>query len=227
MFEKKVIIWDLDNTLYRVTEEFGHRLDETMAQVSIGELGLDLDFETALQKVKESFAKYRDGGEIFYRDHGISIEDFYNAYHNNVPYEEIIPYDGLAELLEKLTTEQYIFTYSSHSLAEKILKKIGLYEIFKGKFYSVEDFGSFKKNENADIYFDLCKAINHKPEECIFVDDSYSNLEFAKETGMTTVRLFYNNNSSKDKEYIDYAYKGIFAFLEAFDENHKCNKRVG
>ncbi len=227
MFEKKVIVWDLDNTLYRVTEEFGHRLDETMAKVSINELGLKMDFETALDKVKESFAKYRDGGEIFYRDHGIDIEDFYHAYHNNVPYEEIVPYEGLYELLAKLPVEQYIFTYSSRDLAEKILKKIGLYEIFKGRFYSVEDFGAFKKNESCSIYHDLCGMINHKPEDCIFVDDSYSNLEFAKEAGMATVRLFYNNNSSKDKDYIDYAYKGIFAFLNAFSEKCSCKQKVG
>ncbi|MFV0626677.1 MAG: HAD-IA family hydrolase [Alphaproteobacteria bacterium] len=227
MFEKKVIIWDLDNTLYRVTEEFGHRLDETMAKVSIEELGLDLDFETALEKVKESFAKYRDGGEIFYRDHGISIEDFYHAYHNNVPYEEIVPYDGLYELLSKIEVEQYIFTYSSRDLAEKILKKIGLYEIFKDRFYSVEDFGSFKKNESCDIYHDLCVAIKHDPKDCLFVDDSYSNLEFAKEAGMTTVRLFYNSNSSKDKEYIDHAYKGIFAFLKDYEKACPSKKRAG
>lgn len=216
MFGKKVIIWDLDNTLYRVTPEFGHMLDETMAKVSIENLGVDLNFDEALEKVKEGFIKYRDGGELFYRDYGVDIEDFYKKYHENVPYEEITPYDGLYEILSKLPIEQYVFTYSSRSLAEKILKKIGLWEIFENRFYSVEDFGKFKKNEDAEVYKELCKEINYKPKDCIFVDDSYSNLEFAKEAGMTTVRIFYTSNSSKDKEYIDYAYKGIFAFLDEF-----------
>jgi len=49
----------------------------------------------------------------------------------------------------------------------------------------------------------------------VFVDDSYSNLEYAKEAGMTTVRIYYKNNSAKDKTYIDYAYKGIESFLDA------------
>lgn len=216
MLNKKVIIWDLDNTLYRVTPEFGHKLDETMARISIEQLGLNLDFDTALEKVKESFATYRDGGELFYRDHNVDIEEFYKAYHEHVPFEDITPYDGLCEALKKLSAEQYIFTYSSRSLAEKILKKLGIYEIFEGRFYSVEDFGYYKKNESSDVYFELCKKIGHEPEDCIFVDDSYSNLEFAKETGMTTVRLFYNTNSSKDKTYIDYAYNGIFAFLDDY-----------
>ena len=96
-----------------------------------------------------------------------------------------------------------------------LLKHIGLYEFFKDRFYSVEDFGVFKKNENADVYYKFCDKIGAKPEECLFVDDSYSNLEFAKEAGMDTVRIYYRNNSAKDKTYIDYAYKGLESFVEA------------
>lgn len=215
-FNKKAIIWDLDNTLYRVTPEFGDMLDSVMAKVTIENLGVDLDFETAKQKVKESFALYRDGGEIFYREYGVNEKEFYEAYHNNVPYEEIVPYEGLAEKLETLSMEQFVFTYSSHSLAVKILKKIGLYELFKGRIYSVEDFGHIKKNESPEVYLRLCDKIGFAPQDCIFVDDSYSNLMYPKEIGMTTVRIFYNQNSAKDKNYIDAAYNGVMKFLDDF-----------
>ena len=213
---KKAIIWDLDNTLYRITPEFGDILDSVMARVCVEQLGVDLDFETAKAKVKESFAQYRDGGEIFYRDYGVDVKEFYNAYHNNVPYEMIVPYEGLAERLRQLRLEQYVFTYSSHSLAEKILKHLGLYDIFKGRFYSVEDFNHTKKNESADVYLQLCDKIGAAPEDCIFVDDSYSNLIYPKEIGMTTVRLYYRENSAKGKDYIDAAYNGINKFLDDF-----------
>ena len=213
---KKAIIWDLDNTLYRITPEFGDILDSVMARVCVEQLGVDLDFETAKAKVKESFAQYRDGGEIFYRDYGVDVKEFYNAYHNNVPYEMIVPYEGLAERLRQLPLEQYVFTYSSHSLAEKILKHLGLYDIFKGRFYSVEDFNHTKKNESAGVYLQLCDKIGAAPEDCIFVDDSYSNLIYPKEIGMTTVRLYYRENSAKGKDYIDAAYNGINKFLDDF-----------
>ena len=119
---KKAVIWDLDNTLYRITPEFGDVLDSVMAKVTIEQLGVDLDFETAKATVKESFAKYRDGGEIFYREYGVDEKKFYKAYHDNVPYELIVPYDGLAERLKQIPQEQFVFTYSSHSLAEKIIE---------------------------------------------------------------------------------------------------------
>ena len=85
---------------------------------------------------------------------------------------------------------------------------------FKGRYFSVEHFDVYKKNKDSKVYKDICGRIGVSPDDCIFVDDSYSNLEFAKEAGMTTVRIYYKNNSTKDKEFIDYAYKGIESFLD-------------
>lgn len=215
-FDKKVIIWDLDNTLYRITPEYSDILDGVMARVLVEEIGVNLTYDEAKSKVKESFKKYRDGGEIFYKEYGVDEIEFYHAYHNNVPVDYIEPYQDLPSILAKLDVQQYIFTNSTQNLAEKILKKIGLYEVFEGRIYSVEDFDNLKKNETPNVYYWLCQKIGVDPKDCIFVDDSYSNLKYPKQIGMTTVRLFYNENSSNDKAYIDASYKGINGFLEAY-----------
>lgn len=214
IFGKKAIIWDLDNTLYRITPEFADILDETTAVAAIEDLGVPLDFESAKAKVKESYRIYRDGGEIFVKEYGIDPKDIFDAYHKRKPVELIVPYENLKEKLEALPCEQYIFSTSSREVCEKILKHIGLYDFFKGRFYSVEDFDTLKKNESSDVYQQLCDTIGLDPKDCIFVDDSYSNLEFPKQLGMMTVRIYYNENSARDKTYIDAAYKGIEAFLE-------------
>ena len=207
--DKKVVIWDLDNTLYRVTPEFGDKLDEAMAEALVHDLGVKMSVEECKALVKESYKVYRDGGEVFYRDYGISPKDLFEYYFNRKPVHLIEPYDGLAEKLAKVPFEQYVFTASNRYASAKILQKIGLYDMFKDRFYSVEDFGVYKKNESSEVYRQYCDKIGHNPHDCIFVDDSYSNLEFAKETGMATIRIYYQNNSAKDKEYIDAAYKGI------------------
>lgn len=211
---KKVIVWDLDNTLYIETAEFKDLLDETMAVALVEDLGVDMDVQTAKQLVKDSYKRTRNGGEIFFNEYGIDEKALFDAYHERKPVEAIVPYDNLLERLKQIPLEQYILTASSHNAAERILKHIGLYEFFKGRFYSIEDFGIYTKNENAKVYKMFCDKIGKKPEDCIFVDDSYSNLEFAKEIGMTTVRIFYKDNSAKDKEYIDAAYKGVNGFLD-------------
>ena len=197
VYGKKFLIWDLDDTLYLRTPEWADMLDTAMAEALVWDLKVPMSVEEAKQKVTESYTVYRNGGEIFYRDYGVNPADLFYAYHKRKPVEKITAYDNLLEKIEKVPAEQYIFTASDRYASEKILKHIGLYDFFKDRFYSVEDFGVYKKNESA-----------------VFVDDSYSNLEFAKEVGMTTVRIYYKNNSAKDKTYIDFAFKGAEAFLD-------------
>ncbi len=211
---KNIIIYDLDDTLYNKTQYFADVLDTVMAEALVYDLGLNMEVDEAKKIVTESYKIYRDGGEIFYRDYGIQPKDLFIAYHKRKPVEKIVPYDNLLAKIEKVPAEQYIFTASDRYASEKILKHLGLFEFFKDRYYSVEDFGVYKKNEDAQVYKDFCKKIGVTPEDCVFVDDSYSNLEFAKEAGMTTVRIYYKNNSAKDKTYIDYAYKGIESFLD-------------
>ena len=213
--DKKAVIWDLDNTLYRITPEFADKLDEVMAEALVEDLGVDMSVEECKKLVKESYKIYRDGGEYFYQNYNVSPEALSTAYHLRKPVDMIEPYDSLPDLLKQIPFAQYIFTTSTRECSERILKHIGLYDMFQNRFYSVEDFGVYKKNESADVYRQFCEKINLAPADCIFVDDSYSNLEFAKQTGMTTVRIFYQNNSSKDKAYIDAAYKGVEECVKA------------
>lgn len=214
VFGKNVVIYDLDETLYCKTKEFSDLLDETMAETLVYDFGLKMSVEEAKVLVNRSYKTYRDGGEIFYQKYGINHKDFFTAYHRRKPVEKITPYKNLIEKIKKVPAEQYVFTASDRYASKKILRYIGLYDFFKGRYFSVEDFGAFKKNENSQIYIDFCNRVNVDPKDVVFVDDSYSNLQYAKEAGMTTVKIYYKDNSSGDKDYIDYAYKGVESFLD-------------
>jgi len=218
------IIWDLDNTLYFETEEYKNKLNEATAKAAIEEFKIPLDFAAATEKVKESYATYRDGLEIFSKEYNIPHRDLYISYHNykSELVSTITPYEGLLEKLQTLNCPQYVFSTSSRDICEQILKHIGLYDFFKDRFYSVEDFAVYKKNESSEVYRKLCKKIGIAPQSCIFVDDSYSNLDFAKQIGMTTIRIFYKNNSAKDMEFIDSAYKGIYECIDGLKKDYNC-----
>ena len=212
----KTIVWDLDNTLYRETPEFHDLMDEITAKAAVEDLKLPLDLATAKAMVTESYKKYRDGGEIFVQQYGVDPKAIFDAYHKRKEQNlhPIKPYKDMLPKLQSLHCPQYIFSTSSHGACEAILKRIGLYEFFAGKFYSVEEFDAFKKNENAEVYLKFCKAAGIIPQECIFVDDSYSNLECAKKAGMTTVRLCHGKQNNKSVEYIDFAVDNIDECLE-------------
>ena len=221
---EKTIIWDLDNTLYFETDEYKNKLNEATALAAIEKFKIPLDFQTATDFVKESYAVYRDGIEYFARVYNIPHKDLYDAYHlyKTKHIEMITPYPELLEKLQTLNCPQYIFSTSSRDICERILKHIGLYDFFKDKFYSVEDFNVYKKNESSKVYQQVCDKIGVSPSSCIFVDDSYSNHQFAKEIGMTTIRIYYNNNSAKDKDYIDSAYKGIDSVISGLKQDYNC-----
>lgn len=223
-FTVHTIIWDLDNTLYFETDEYKNKLNEATAKAAIAEFKIPLDFTTATEKVKESYATYRDGLEIFAREYNIPHKDLYISYHNykSELVSTIAPYEGLLEKLQSLNCPQYVFSTSSKDICEKILKHIGLHDFFKDRFYSVEDFDVYKKNESSEVYQKLCEKIGVSPSNCIFVDDSYSNLDFAKRIGMTTVRIFYRNNSAKDMTFIDSAYKGIYECVDGLKKDYNC-----
>lgn len=207
----KVIVWDLDNTLYRETPEFHKLLDELTAQAAVEDLNIPLDLQTAKNIVTESYRTYRDGGEIFVQKYGVSPKDMFDAYHKRKEQNlyPIKPYEGLIEKIQQLSCPQYILSTSSYSTCTAILKHIGLYDFFADKYYSVEQFDCYKKNESPDVYLKFCEKIQHQPEQCLFVDDSYSNLEFAKKAGMITIRLCHGKTNTKGAEFIDYAVDNI------------------
>lgn len=218
----KVIVWDLDNTLYRETPEFHDLLDRITAEAAIEDLNLNMDFETAKALVTESYRTYRDGGAIFVEQYGLSEKDMFDAYHKRKEDNlyPIKPYEGLLEALKKLPYSQYILSTSSYNACVAILKHIGLFDFFEGNFYSVEQFDCFKKNESPDVYLKFCAKIGVNPENCIFVDDSYSNLEFAKKAGMITIRLCHGKENKKGAEYIDYAVDDIKSCLNLLAKMH-------
>ena len=81
IFGKKVIIWDLDNTLYRETPEFADMLDEVMAKALVEDLGVPMSLADCKARVKESYRLHRDGGELFYRDFHISQKELIKVEH--------------------------------------------------------------------------------------------------------------------------------------------------
>ena len=207
----QIIVWDLDNTLYRETPEFHDLMDQITAEAIIEDLKLPLSIEKAKAMVTQSYKTYRDGGEIFVQKYGISPKVIFDAYHKRKESHlyPIKPYPDLLNKIKKIVCPQYIFSTSSHDACKAILKHIGLYEFFRGRYYSVEDFNFYKKNETAEVYLKFCEAAKINPLQCIFIDDSYSNLEFAKKAGMQTVRLCHGKENDQGTEYIDFAVDNI------------------
>ena len=129
------------------------------------------------------------------------------------------------------------FNYSTHALTSAIFKNLEsnilIYPrnltqaVLPMHIFFLRDGGQLYScpisNTSSGAYkIDSVPETMEKLKACVFVDDSYSNLEFAKQLGMTTIRVYYRNNSAKGMEFIDSAYKGIEETVKGLKEDYNC-----
>lgn len=117
-------------------------------------------------------------GELNALHKNLSSQDGYN-FLDNFELD-----DGLLDYLETIKNkyELYIFTSGSIQDAPEIRPRLD--QIFK-KIFSSEDIGLSKKDPEAYEY--ISNQIGKTPDEVLFIDDSETNVESAKQAGMNVV----------------------------------------
>uniref|UniRef100_A0A7C4TD41 HAD family hydrolase n=1 Tax=candidate division WOR-3 bacterium TaxID=2052148 RepID=A0A7C4TD41_UNCW3 len=184
----KVILFDLDGTLYKSSEvyqKFAEAAYFTYAKIK----------KTTIEEAKEVLEKRREemkkekGYAVPYTlallEFGISIEQWHReniAYFNAGDY--LMKDEKLRGALIKLKEKCKlgVFTNNNRIQTERILKAIGVEEIFD-YIFTYESFNLIKPDP--EIFKLVVKRLNARPEECLMVGDRYYvDLVPAKEQGM-------------------------------------------
>lgn len=193
--EHKCIIFDSDGVLVD-SEAISAKIFQEMAV----ELGVDLDYETALDRFAGTSMKEN---KQFVESHitGALPADFeqefrertYKAYRTDL---RAVP--GIHELIEKL---QVPFCVASSGPVEKIrlnLGLVGLLDQFEGKIFSCYDIGSWKPEP--EIYVHAAREMGFEPEECAVIEDSDSGVRAAVAGGFPVyVRTGQKKKASFEK----------------------------
>ncbi|MEO0137778.1 MAG: HAD family hydrolase [candidate division WOR-3 bacterium] len=184
----KVIIFDLDGTLYtspEVYQKFAEAAYHTYAKIK----------NTTLEQAKETLEKRRaeikeeKGYPIPYTlallSFGIPIEEWHNE---NIKYfdagDYLKPDQELQGVLKKLKAKYKlaVFTNNNRIQTERILNALGIKALFD-YIFTYENFRLIKPDPR--VFQFLVKEIGFKPEECLMVGDRYHvDLLPAKEQGM-------------------------------------------
>ena len=123
--------------------------------------------------------------------------------------------DKIGELYDLIKTDVYAFALS------KTGNKFDAEDIMQDTFVKIYKNAKLYTPKGKPMAWIITVELNiirryyQLKQRVTSLDDSYSNLEFAKEIGMTTVRIFYRENSAKDKQFIDMAYKGVENCIDA------------
>ncbi|MEO0216842.1 MAG: HAD family hydrolase [candidate division WOR-3 bacterium] len=184
----KVIIFDLDGTLYtsnEVYQKFAEAAYYTYAKLKKSTLE---QAKEILEKRREEMRKER-GYAVPYTlallSFGIPIEEWHKENIKFFNAGDFLKKDErLANILSKLK-EKYklaVFTNNNRIQTERILKALGIEKLFD-YIFTYESFELIKPNP--EVFKKIIKELKVKPEECLMVGDRYYvDLLPAKEQGM-------------------------------------------
>ncbi len=199
----KAIIWDLDNTLYKFNNALKHHCNIAAARAVI-DCGLDLEFDAALQIATQSERTYNYSLHEFILNHGFEYKDLHHPFHDYIDESLILPIDGLAQNLRQFNAPQSILTNASQSWTMRVLKILGMNDIFDlDLIFCMENFNFSPKARNNDGLHLAINKLGHNPKDIIFIDDLPRNLKKAKETNVQT-GLTHNDTALNKQSYIDY-----------------------
>jgi putative hydrolase of the HAD superfamily len=181
------IIFDLDGTLYS-SRELAAEINCVASEGLALQLGTDPENARKLLSGAKAALQERTGWEATLSaaclELGGDIRQLHGYLADHVgPEKHLARDDRVVEMLERLRRnyELYIYTNNNRSLADRIMRSIGVAGLFS-EIFTIEDFWRGKPDRLALAR--LFAAIGAEPVECLFVGDRYDvDLRLPEEHG--------------------------------------------
>jgi putative hydrolase of the HAD superfamily len=194
--EIKVILFDLDDTLYSRESGVMQRVSQLIVEYMVQRLGLEPARATALRR--GYLQRYGTTMRGLQADFQIDTDD-YLAYVHNFPVEEILqPNSALDRLLANIAAEKIIFTNATVEHARRVLAALRIERHFSRIFDIV--FLGYVNKPDPRAYQQVLEAMKAQPHECLLVDNAAHNLRPAKSLGMTTVLV--GDQESEEADFV-------------------------
>jgi putative hydrolase of the HAD superfamily len=177
-------LFDLDNTLYPANSGLMGEIERRMTDYVMEVTGLPPDQAYRLQK--DYLAEHGITLLGLMRNHGVDPEHFADAY-LDISLDALSHDAELVDAIKSLPGRRLVFTNAHRRHAERVLKQLGLTELFDEVFH----IGSFDYTPKPDrrAFERMCAEHGVDPATTCFFEDSERNLKPAAELGMTTVLI--------------------------------------
>ncbi len=201
------LFFDLDATLYPSSNGLWDQIRTRIYQYMQEELDLAEDMIPATR-------------EKYWRTYGTTLEglrthhqvdpNHYLDYVHDIPLDQYLQHDqGLRDLLISLPQDLWIFTNSDRPHAVRVLKKLGVADLFSGIVDLLAMDFVVKPNPKS-YQIALAMAGDIDPQNCVLFDDLLVNLKGAREMGFATALV--GENSTTDQ--VDFHLPVIHAIKE-------------
>ena len=195
-------VFDLDNTLYPVTEKLLAQIDQHMGSFVANFLNVDATEARRIQKTY--FRKYGLTLRGLMLHHGLDPVRYYDEM-TPLDLTQVDPHPALADALRGLRGRKVIYTNASAHHAEMVLDRLGMVDVFDG-IYDIAA-AEYVPKPAIESYRILCERHDIDPSHAAMIDDIARNLEPAATLGMTTVWMRTGAEWAQDVEpeaYIDH-----------------------
>jgi putative hydrolase of the HAD superfamily len=211
-------IFDLDNTLYRLSPRMMTELDHRMCAFVSDFLKVDHDEARLIQK--RYFREYGLTLRGLMINHGLDPEEYATSLHQ-LDISDVVPDPTLAHAIARLRGRKFVYTNAFSNHTQRMLEHLGLVEHFEA-IHDIEA-ANYLPKPSDEAFAHLVARHGIEPARALFVDDVAANLAPAARLGMTTVWVRTKAHWAEGvgaESYIHHAVDDLLAWLEA--NAHDC-----
>ncbi len=179
----RYVLFDLDNTLYAPSSGLWQAIGDRINLYMIKHLGME---PAEVSRKRDDFlAAFGTTLNALRHYYGIDPDEFL-AFVHDLPLRDYIGYEpALDQMLGRMPFSKVIFTNADASHARRVLASLGIARHFERiiDIHALE----FVNKPDRRAYIKVLEYLSAQPEECVFVEDSLSNIRPARQLGMHTV----------------------------------------
>ena len=199
-FQPKLIMIDVDGTLVDSVPDLAFCIDEMMQKLGLQKWGEDKvrhwvgnGVPKLVERALSGELEGRPIKEVF----DVAYPIFLDLYGDNNAQRSYL-YDGVREGLDYLKSQGYqlgCVTNKSEQFTHPLLKALGIFNDFK-IIISGDTLVKRKPDPMPLLY--CAKHFNLKPEECLMLGDSVSDVKAARAAGFDIICMSYGYNHGND-----------------------------
>jgi len=199
-FQPKLIMIDVDGTLVDSVPDLAYCIDEMMQKLGLGKWGeakvrhwVGNGIPKLVERALTGELEGRPIKEVF----DIAYPIFLDLYEDNTAERSYL-YEGVREGLDYLKSQGYqlgCVTNKSEQFTHPLLKVLGIFNDFK-IIISGDTLAKRKPDPMPLLY--CAEHFNLKPEECLMLGDSVSDVKAARAAGFDIICMSYGYNHGND-----------------------------
>jgi phosphoglycolate phosphatase len=199
-FQPKLIMIDVDGTLVDSVPDLAFCIDEMMQKLGLQKWGEDKvrhwvgnGVPKLVERALSGELEGRPIKEVF----DVAYPIFLDLYEDNNAQRSYL-YDGVREGLDYLKSQGYqlgCVTNKSEQFTHPLLKALGIFNDFK-IIISGDTLAKRKPDPMPLLY--CAEHFNMKPEECLMLGDSVSDVKAARTAGFDIICMSYGYNHGND-----------------------------